>query len=107
MRNLACLAPALAPALFIAACAAAPAAFDAPASVAPSPASGGECNATGSERFVGQKRSSETQSAILAATGSSQIRWVTPGMMVTMDFLATRVTVHLDADNRISRIVCG
>jgi hypothetical protein len=32
---------------------------------------------------------------------------VTPGMMVTMDFLATRVTVHVGEDGRITRIVCG
>lgn len=99
MRKFACLAPALA----MAACAAVPA----PPSAAPVPVPGGECNAAGMERFVGQRRSSETQAAILRATGASQIRWVTPGMMVTMDFLATRVTVHIDADNRISRIACG
>lgn len=100
MRRFACLVPALA----IAACAAAPAAPDAPA---PTPAPGGECNAAGAERFVGQRRSPETGNAILAATGSSQIRWVTPGMMVTMEFLPTRVTVHVGEDGRITRVVCG
>lgn len=103
MRNIACLAPALA----IAACAAAPAASDAPPPGSPAPASGGECNAAGTESFIGQRRSPETGNAILAATGSSQLRWVTPGMMVTMEFLATRVTVHVGEDGRITRIVCG
>ena len=100
MRNFACLAPALA----IAACAAAPAAPDAPA---PARASSGECNAAGTESFIGQRRSPETGDAILVATGSSQIRWVTPGMMVTMEFLPSRVTVHVGEDLRITRIVCG
>ncbi len=103
MRNYACLAPALA----VAACAAAPAASDAPPPASAAPVSGGECNAAGSERFVGQRRSPETGDAIVAATGSSQLRWVTPGMMVTMEFLPTRVTVHVGEDGRITRIVCG
>jgi hypothetical protein len=101
MRKIACLAPALA----IAACAAAPAAKDTPGPPATAPT--GECNAAGTERFVGQARSAETGNAILAATGASQIRWVTPGMMVTMEFSAMRVTVHVGEDGRITRIVCG
>ena len=103
MRKIACLAPALA----VAACAAAPANSDAPAAAAPVPASAGECNAAGTERFIGQRRSPETGDAILAATGSRQIRWITPGMMVTMEFLPSRVTVHVGEDGRITRIVCG
>lgn len=95
----------VAPALAIAACAVAPAAPVAP--TAPNPSSPGGCNAAGTASFVGQRRSAQTQAAILAATGSTRIRWVTPGMMVTMEFLPTRVTVHLDADNRITRIICG
>jgi len=95
MRKFACLAPALA----VAACAAVPA--------PPVPAPGGTCNADGTESFIGQRRSDENGAAILAATGSSQIRWVTPGMMVTMEFSATRVTGHVGEDGRITRIVCG
>jgi len=96
MRKFAFLAPALA----IAACAAVPPAPQ-------PPVAGGECNAGGTQSFIGQRRSPETGNAILAATGSSQIRWVTPGMMVTMEFLPTRVTVHVGEDGRITRIVCG
>lgn len=95
MRKIACLAPALA----LSACAAAP------PPVAPIP--GSQCNASGTAVFIGQRRSPETGTAILAATGSSQLRWVTPGMMVTMEFLPTRVTVHVGEDGRITRIVCG
>ena len=96
----------VAPALLLAACAAAPAPTEAPAdTAAATPA--GECDASRAQSFIGQNRSPETQAAILAATGSSQIRWVAPGMMVTMEFLSTRVTVHQGPDNRISRIVCG
>ena len=106
MRNLAGLVPALA----IAACAAAPAS-NGPATAAPATdtasASGGECSATGTSGFIGQQRSPETQAAILAATGSAQIRWVPHGSMVTMEFLSTRVTVYQGPDNRIERIVCG
>lgn len=101
MRKFACLAPVLAfaPAVALAACAAAPA--------VPPPATDGTCNAAGTDSFVGQRRSDATGAAILAATGSRQIRWVTPGMMVTMEFSPSRVTVHVGADGRIERIVCG
>jgi len=35
------------------------------------------------------------------------MRVVQPGMMITMDFSAERVTVHLATGNRIERASCG
>jgi len=35
------------------------------------------------------------------------MRVVQPGMMITMDFSAERVTVHLAMGNRIERANCG
>ena len=56
--------------------------------------------------FTGQPRSAALGTQILAATGAKDIRWVEPGMMVTMDFRADRVTVYLDAANRVERAAC-
>jgi hypothetical protein len=65
------------------------------------------CDATGSGRFVGQAGTSETGAAILAATHASTLRWARPGMMMTMEFNASRVTVRLGPDGKIAAIHCG
>lgn len=58
-------------------------------------------------RFAGRPGTSETGAEILAASGARELRWVPDGTMVTMDFRAERVTVHLDRANRVERAVCG
>lgn len=68
---------------------------------------GDVCDATGSGKFVGQPGTSENGAAILAATHSSILRWATPGMMMTMEFSARRVTVRLGPDGRIVSVNCG
>ena len=65
------------------------------------------CDAAGSEKFVGQPGSSESGAAILAATHASTLRWATPGMMMTMEFNASRVTVRLGPDGKIAAVNCG
>lgn len=65
------------------------------------------CNPAGSDRFLGQAGTSETGTAILAATHASILRWTTPGMMMTMEFNASRVTVRLGPDGRIAAVTCG
>lgn len=68
---------------------------------------GHRCRQEGGERFVGATASSETAAAILAATGASTLRWAPPGAALTMDYRFDRVTVYLDARNRIERVSCG
>ena len=99
MRKIVLLAPAL---LCAAACATA-----SEDTVGPANPSSGACNAAGTEHFVGQPRSDATGVAILKATGATVVRWATPDMMMTMEFRADRVTVHVGTDGRIGRIVCG
>src|SRR5438128_2866461 len=65
------------------------------------------CNAAGSESFIGQPGTSETGAAILAATHSANLRWAPPGYMLTMDFSASRVTVRLGPDYKVTAINCG
>jgi hypothetical protein len=97
MRKLALFVPAL-----LTACSTAPAAVPVHGAVA-----GHVCNAAGTDRFIGQAATSETGSEIMRATNSAVLRWAPPGMMLTMDFSASRVTVRLDADNRITAVNCG
>ena len=65
------------------------------------------CDAAGTARFIGQPGTSETGSQILAATHAAVLRWAPPGYMLTMDFRADRVTVHLGPDYKVTKINCG
>ena len=94
MHRLAVLAPLLA-----AACS------TVPADGAPSPA--GTCNAEGLNAYVGRDATPETGAEITAKSGARVIRWVPKNSMVTMEFSAERVTVYLDANNKIERLNCG
>ena len=65
------------------------------------------CNAAGTDSFIGQPATSETGAAILTATHSATLRWAPPGYMLTMDFSASRVTVRLGPDYKVTAINCG
>ena len=97
MRNVVVLAPAL-----LAACAAAPAQPPVHGEV-----QGHVCDAADTARFIGQPATAETGTAILRATHSAIIRWVRPGMMITMEFSASRVTVRMDSEQKVIAINCG
>ena len=58
-------------------------------------------------RYVGQQASSELAAVMLRDTKRTAIRWVPPGMMVTMDYRADRLTVYLDAAGRVERASCS
>ena len=65
------------------------------------------CQASGSDRFIGQPGTSETGAAIMRVTHSSVLRWAPPGTMLTMDFSPMRVTVRLGPDGKVTAINCG
>ena len=97
MRKNALLAPAL-----LAACSTAPAALPVHGETP-----GHACVEGAGDRFVGQVAGDSTGPAILSATHAAVLRWAPPGVMLTMDFRSDRVTVWLDAGNRITRVRCG
>lgn len=72
--------------------------------VAPSPSA---CSQAPLDTFKGRTATQQVGADMLAASGARVIRWVQPGMMVTMDFREDRITVYLDAANRIERASCG
>lgn len=81
-----------------------------PATVAPPvqvTPSGRECANQGLERFKGQVATAPVGSEMLQVSGARTIRWVQPGMMVTMEFNPQRLTVHLAPGNVIERATCG
>ena len=58
-------------------------------------------------QFTGQTATSELGARMLRLTGKTALRWVQPGMMVTMDYREDRLTVYLDAANKVDRASCG
>lgn len=89
------------PAASLAACATAP---------AEPPMDGGlvqTCRNDALAQFAGQQASQELGARMLAASGARDIRWVPKGGVVTMDFRGDRLTVQLDANNRVEAARCG
>ena len=68
---------------------------------------GRTCSQNRAAAYVGQPATSEIGSAILSATNAAVLRWAPPGMMMTMEFRADRVTVHIGPDGRITKVSCG
>ncbi len=78
----------------------------APVQAAPA-AAGRECNGAGLARFTGQAANAASGAEMLRVSGARTMRWVQPGMMVTMDFSPQRLTVYLARGNVIERANCG
>ncbi len=57
--------------------------------------------------FVGQPANEALGARMLRQSGARKLRWVAKGMMVTMDYRGDRLTVYLDAANRVERANCG
>ncbi len=57
--------------------------------------------------FVGLPATPENGARMLRESGARKLRWVAKGMMVTMDYRGDRLTVYLDAANRVERANCG
>ena len=65
------------------------------------------CKADALPAFIGRKADAETGAAMLAASGARSLRWVAPGMAVTMDYRADRLTVGYDREMVIQTANCG
>ena len=68
---------------------------------------GHKCDATGTDKYIGQTGDSGTGAEIQRATNSAVLRWAPPNTMLTMDYREDRVTVWLDQANKIIKIRCG
>lgn len=58
-------------------------------------------------QFAGQLATRELGQQIMLASRARVVRWVPKGAAVTMDYREDRVTVYLDASNRVERASCG
>lgn len=59
------------------------------------------------DSFVGRPATADVGAELMRRSGARTLRWVTKGMMITMEFRSDRLTVWLDASNRIERLNCG
>jgi hypothetical protein len=67
----------------------------------------GPCRNDGLDRFVGQAASADLGTELLRASGARTLRWGGPGMAMTMDFRADRLTVSYDERMKITSARCG
>jgi Peptidase inhibitor I78 family len=69
-----------------------------------------QADSCGAERVANWTRKADTaaaRSTIAAASGARIIRWITPGMPVTMDYRTDRLDVRIDAAARYIDFNCG
>jgi hypothetical protein len=81
-----------------------------PAPIGPPPPPGpiaGSCDASAVQWAVGQPASASVLEQVTLASGARSARVLHPGEMVTMEFSADRLTINVDAGNRIIDLNCG
>lgn len=73
----------------------------------PSPTMRGQCNADAAQGHVGHQATPAMVEAARKDAGADSVRTLKPGQVVTMEYLAGRLNLYLDADGKIERIACG
>ena len=68
---------------------------------------GHTCNSADLQQFVGQVQSADLEARMLQVSGAATVRWVPRGTAVTMEFRSDRLTVFLDAQNKVERLSCS
>lgn len=65
------------------------------------------CKADGLSDLVGRPADSALGAEALQRSGAKVLRWIQPGMAVTMDYRRDRLDIHLDAHNVVAKVSCG
>ncbi|WP_022682088.1 I78 family peptidase inhibitor [Sphingobium bisphenolivorans] len=73
----------------------------------PSETGEGSCRNEGLDGFIGQTASADLGARLLDASRARTLRWGAPGMAMTMDFRADRLTVSYDEKMLITSARCG
>jgi hypothetical protein len=68
---------------------------------------GSRCNDSNIQQFVGRQATAELGADMQRVSGAAIVRWVPHGTMITMEYRSDRLTVYLDANNRVERISCS
>ena len=91
-------------ALLLAACAQQP---QAPFAAPPPPPPGASCQADAAQYAIGRAQTAPLVEEIRQRSGAHIARILRPNQAVTLEFLAERVNVVVDADNKITAVRCG
>lgn len=67
----------------------------------------GQCNEAAAQFAVGQAADAKLLEEVRVRASAQRVRLVRPGQMVTMEYDGGRLTLELDARNRIVRARCG
>ena len=73
----------------------------------PQTASTVTCTDSALNSFTGVKATQSSGAELLKASGARHLRWVGPGMAVTMDYRPDRLTVSYDEAMTITSARCG
>lgn len=92
--------------LLIAALALAGCSTEPPQSTPPPPVEG-SCNPAPAHHLIGRSASAALAEEARRLTGARTWRWLRPGQIVTMEYRADRLNLHLDAGDKVERIGCG
>ena len=65
------------------------------------------CNAAPLQTMVGQVATQALGAEAVRTANARTMRWIRPGEAVTMDYRTDRLNIHLDSQNRVTRVVCG
>ncbi len=66
-----------------------------------------QCGASLVQTFMGLRANDVLRTEVAQRSGAATVRWIEPGMAVTMDFRADRLNAELDEDGVIRTIRCG
>lgn len=68
---------------------------------------GVECDAQHVGPLIGKTRSPEVEAEAKRLTGANVVRWLEPNAIVTMEFRADRLNLHLGTNGKIGSARCG
>jgi len=71
------------------------------------PPAAAKCEAKGLTGFVGKPLSSALQTRAQRRSDARSVRVIRPGEMVTMDYRADRLNIHVDPQGRVTRMTCS
>lgn len=67
----------------------------------------GACNAAAARPLIGQVANLQTTEQAEAMTGATDVRILFPNQPVTQEFVATRLTLDTNDENRVTQVRCG
>jgi hypothetical protein len=65
------------------------------------------CNAAKVQSMIGQVATQALGGEAVRTAGARTMRWITPDGAYTMDYRTDRLNIHLNAQNRVTKITCG